>query len=350
MRFLPLEIPLPTFWSAAERALFVGTTLEAAIEAKSKSLYREFTMIQKATASIDWCKRHWWDADTGQLSIDDWTRVDAIYRSRALDLPGTGHAVVPCADMANHASGDDTTALYDTDRDGNAILVLRNGKSLEKGDEVTITYGDEKGACEMLFSYGFIEASVSVARELYLDLDIPDDDPLRFAKRAVSKSPPGFRIFTRENSTDWEGPFVWLLCVNEEDGLRFRLLQTNDGKKELLVFWHDVEIEDVSNLSSLLRAERSWDVFNLRAIMTLQARIKEQLALLEASDSPFNEEESVHNMVYSHAMRNALRLRNLEQTLMLQAYEDFEHQVSSIQLKTFFSLLLINALSENSPP
>lgn len=326
IKFLPSEVPLPTFWNSAERELLRGTTLEAAIKAKTKSLDREFTMLQTATALITWCERHWWGKSEGQLSIDDWKWADAIYRSRALDLPGTGHAIVPCIEMANHASGDDTTALYETDSDGNAILVLRPGKTCEIGEEVTITYGDEKGACEMLFSYGFIEDSMVIARELYLDLDIPDDDPLRLAKRAVSNSPPGFKIFARETSTDWEGPFVWLLCVNEEDGLEFQLLRTTDDKRELQVLWHGVEIRDISKLDSVLRAEPLWDLYNLRAIMTLQDRTKLQLALLDINDPQINRED-LSEISVNHHRRQALKLRDLEQTLMIQACEDFEQQV-----------------------
>jgi len=62
-----------------------------------------------------------------------------MYRSRALDLPNTGHAMVPCVDMANHASGDATVALYETDDHENAVLQLRWGKRLHPGEEVTIT-------------------------------------------------------------------------------------------------------------------------------------------------------------------------------------------------------------------
>ena len=36
----------------------------------------------------------------------------------------------------------------------------------------------------MLFSYGFIEDTMISAKELFLDLDIPDDDPLKPAKKA----------------------------------------------------------------------------------------------------------------------------------------------------------------------
>jgi hypothetical protein len=73
------------------------------------------------------------------LTFDDWMCVDAMYRSRALEFPGTGDCMVPCVDMANHASGDATAALYETDGDGNGLLLLREGKHVEPGEEVTIT-------------------------------------------------------------------------------------------------------------------------------------------------------------------------------------------------------------------
>jgi hypothetical protein len=77
--------------------------------------------------------------DRLKITFDDWMQVDAIYRSRALEFPGVGDAMVPCVDMANHASGDATAALYETDEDGNGLLLLREGKSIQKGGEITIT-------------------------------------------------------------------------------------------------------------------------------------------------------------------------------------------------------------------
>lgn len=47
--------------------------------------------------------------------------------------------MVPCVDMANHASGDATAALYETDENGNGLLLLRDGKNITAGGEVTIT-------------------------------------------------------------------------------------------------------------------------------------------------------------------------------------------------------------------
>lgn len=326
VKFLPSKVFLPIFWSDEERAIAAGTSLEAALDSKLKSLDREFTHLHDSTASIGWCEKHWWNAGSGMLSLYDWKEVDAMYRSRALDLPGTGHAMVPCVDMANHASGDDTVALYDTDIAGNAVLVLRAGKVLRPGEEVSITYGDEKGACEMLFSYGFIEDTMTSAQELFLDLDVPDDDPLKLAKKAVSKSAPGFKLFIKDGSISWEGEFVWLICVNEEDGLDFRLLQTIDGEKELKMFWQDDEILDISKLRDLLEGEPLWDVFHLRAITTLQGRIEQQLLALERNKTSIDMTQLQVNHTAS-SYYTIRRLRNLEETLMLQAYEQIEEKV-----------------------
>lgn len=329
VRFVPPEENLPSFWSEDKRALAAGTSLEAALDSKLRSLDREFTHLRDSTSMIGWCQRHWWNAGADGLTFDDWKAVDSMYRSRALDLPGTGHAMVPYIDMANHASGDDTVALYETDADGNAVLIRREGKTLNFGNEVTITYGDDKGACEMLFSYGFIEDSMTSARELFLDLKIPDDDPLKLAKTSIARSPPGFKLYESGGSIDWDGGFVWLVCVNEEDGLDFRLLQTIDGERELKVFWKDQEILPNLGLRDLLQEEQLWDVFQLRAVATLQSRVEQQLLALERAKAGNHSMEDLHKASCPHL--NTIKLRDLEEKLMVQAYEDFEQQVCNLR-------------------
>ncbi|KAK4696695.1 hypothetical protein P7C71_g1268, partial [Lecanoromycetidae sp. Uapishka_2] len=333
VQYVPANTSLPTLWSNGERSVLTGTSLEAAVDAKLNSLDREYTLLREKTASIDWCKQYWWDMGTGSLKLDDWKQIDAMYRSRALDLPGTGHAMVPCVDMANHASGDATAALYETDRDGNAILYLRDGRNVSVGDEITITYGDEKGACEMLFSYGFLEANMASAKELFLDLDIPDDDPLRFAKKAISKdkAAPGFRLYLQSQSDtiDWEGSFVWLLCVNEEDGLEFKVLQNQEGGRELQALWKEKDITDLSQLLEILKQERLWDVFHLRAIATLQTRVEQQLFRLEGSKGyidDLSEIEPLDSGIYL----NAMKLRDLERSLLLHASDNFKMKKSEL--------------------
>ena len=139
IKFLPPSFPLPTFYSGEERELLRGTSLATAVEAKITSLEKEFEFLRQATESVVWCQQCWWEEGPGRLTFDDWKYVDAAYRSRMVDLPQSGYAMVPCIDMVNHVAGLAVKALYDADSDGNAILQLRPGKCLKAGEEVTIS-------------------------------------------------------------------------------------------------------------------------------------------------------------------------------------------------------------------
>ena len=142
VKFLPSSIPLPSVYSEEELELLRGTSLQAAVEAKSAVLEREFKHLRECTEeAIPWCRECWWNEELGGncVSIEDWKYVDAVYRSRMLDLPAIGHSMVPCLDMVNHASGGKANAFYERDKDGNVVLRLRPGKSIHPGDEITIS-------------------------------------------------------------------------------------------------------------------------------------------------------------------------------------------------------------------
>lgn len=329
IKYLPTEL-LPTFWTQAERDLLKGTTLAPALSAKMNSLYREFEQLRVATIDIPWCSESWWDEVDGLLSFNDWLQVDAMYRSRALEYPGVGDCMVPCIDMANHSSGDATAAIYEVDGQGNAVLLLRDGKLVKPDEEITITYGDKKGACEMIFSYGFIEDDMETARELFLDLVIPDHDPLKHSKAMLADCPPGFKIF-ETNTIDWAGEYVWLICVNEEDGLRFKIQQTVDGDQELVATWKDQEIESFDNFKDVLQQDDMWDIFQLRAVVVLQERVASQLTEL------YQAEEQIEHMdcregsgVRDRPRQLSIQLRQLECDLLEKAYSFFEDQVSKV--------------------
>ena len=139
VKFFPPSFPLPTFYSAEELELLGGTSLAIAVEEKVASLEREYEHLRHSTEGIPWCRQCWWDEETGKFTMDDWRYIDAAYRSRMVDLPGSGHSMVPCIDMANHVAGESVKALYDVDSEGNAVLQLRWGQSLQPGEEVTIS-------------------------------------------------------------------------------------------------------------------------------------------------------------------------------------------------------------------
>lgn len=328
-KLLPTSVLLPTFYTVDERNLLFGTSLQDALDQKLRSLESEFDELYGRTQDIPWCQRYWWDEEDGKLTFEDWLLVDALYRSRALDLPGAGHAMVPCIDMANHASGVETIALYETGQDGQAILQTRPDKKLANGEEVTITYGDEKGACEMIFSYGFLEPAMSSANMIFLDLDIPGDDPLRMAKKTANTEAPGVRLFVdSDGNLKWEGDYIWWACINEEDGLDFRVAQETDGNRQLEVLWKDLQI-DPSQLSKALEDDLMWDVFRLRALVMLQERVSIQLSHLEASAEEYLEYQG------QPGVRDAVwaligRLRALEGRQLSMFHRVLEEQVGNI--------------------
>lgn len=281
-------------------------------------------------------------------------------------------------DLASHASGEATTAYYDRD-DSNYKLLVIKGKSIKKDEEVTITYGDEKGACEMIFSYGFLEEGMDTAETLYMNLGIPSDDPYRAVKASQAECAPGFKlidisddIVTKDNPTsntsagnavesgvrnemgtkggqesahetsppiptksasgaiDWKGDFVWLLCVAEEDGLSFELAHTVDGQEEMRATFQGQELaQPAGDLRRILAQSELWDVYRLRAIVILQQRVFEQLQTLYTTQDQI--ELTPHgdaSEVSEQRFELALKLRRLEFELLEKAYEDFEAQVS----------------------
>lgn len=264
------------------------------------------------------------------MDFDDWLQVDAMYRSRALDYPLIGHCMVPCVDLANHDPHEGTIAIYEKDASGNAVLVLRDGKTLNEGDEVTISYGDEKGACEMLFSYGFLDESMETAETLFLSLTIPDGDIMRAAKMEAAGCAPGFKLIDAgDEEVDWKGDFVWLLCVSEEDGLHFDVARTVDGEEEIHGFFGEHElIGGAAELYRLLGQSELYDLYRLRAVIILQQRVFDQMQVLYSSQDdmeavPHGEGTEVRQGAYDQAMK----LRRLEFELMERAYEQFEKEV-----------------------
>ncbi|KAI9819683.1 MAG: hypothetical protein M1832_003917 [Thelocarpon impressellum] len=315
-------VSLPTTWTEREQALLVGTSLEAALSAKLSRMKREFEHIRDSTRTIPWCARVWWDGD--RLTIDDWLLVDAWYRSRALSFGLDADALVPWIDMLNHSKGEATNAYFDRDAEGNAVLLLPRARGFRKGEELTISYGDGKSASEMLFSYGFIDDDGQGTAGLSLDLDIPDDDPLKEAKEAVSSTAGALRISAGGDTgtATWESGSVWLGCVNEEDGLQFRVLQTVTGQHELRLFWKGQDVSGkVDSFEAMLRGDAAWDVYRLRALAMVRARVEAQMRRLYGSEGAARE-AGKHEGVRRPVWEAATKLRHMEQGLLKRALDD----------------------------
>ena len=321
--FLPKRISLPTFYTSEERDLLIGTSLKDALNQKLDSLDREFEELKQATSHIEWCQKYWWDEDDGDVTIVDWKLVDAMYRSRALDLPQIGHAMVPVLDMANHISDNRRNARFEVGENGDVLLVREDGVKIEEGEEINITYG-AGGACETIFSYGFLDEGALSARELFLTMDIPLDDPLRIPKKAAAKEPPGIRVFVDSDGLiRWEGALVWWAAVNEEDGLDFQVIQSIDGARELRTLWKNEEFQS-TEFHTKIGADANFDIFCLRATVLVQERVELQGAELVRSEQAFAE----GSLQVESGVREVLnRLRNLEIGLLMSAYETLEKQV-----------------------
>lgn len=188
----------------------------------------------------------------------------------------------------------------------------------------------------MIFSYGFLESGVPTARELFLSLDIPDDDPLKLAKKKICNDAPGVRLYVEDDesgTTGWESPFVWWACVNEEDGLDFEVLQTQDGNRELKATWKGEEIgtQSSSSLKDMIAKDPLWDVFQLRAVVILQGRLETQLSMLEETEEAFSsvehDKEGTKTGIRSDVYTTIKRLRALETDLLRRGIQDLTRTV-----------------------
>ena len=307
--------------------LLAGTSLGAACASKLMSLQGEYNLLQKSASQTRWFR-----LVADHLTFKDWIDVDAMYRSRALDFPEIGHCMVPCLDLANHEPGEKTVAVYEKDDEGNALLLLREGKMVPVNGEVTITYGDDKGACEMLFSYGFLDGEqLNSATTLFLSLGGVVGADLARAIMDSAKCAPGFKLVDiHDDQVNWIGDHVWFLSVNSDDGLGFEVARTTDGEEEVHAFFQGQEIAGgAAQLRSILAATELWDVYRLRAITILQQRIFDELQVLYAGQdaaeaTPHGDGTEVRETQYQQAME----LRRLEFDLMNKAYEQFENEVS----------------------
>ncbi|KAI3393471.1 hypothetical protein diail_4235 [Diaporthe ilicicola] len=323
VKFLDDEVPVPTLWKEDERSLLQGTSLEAALSAKLLALNSEFDELRDKSSEIEIWNAAFWDNNAVRLA--DWLLVDAFFRSRVLELPRSGPSLVPCVDMANHSSSD-ANAYYEENNNGDVILLLRPGGHVNQGDEVNISYGSEKPAAEMLFSYGFID-STSATKSLRLPLRPLPDDPLGKAKVHAFQDAPSVDIKEIDGSVICTSPFAHLLILNEEDGLDFRILQDNDGGRELRTFWRDEDVTDkTGSFDQLVSGHELISVFKLRVNMAISQRLEEQLERLSSSPPGDNDVVSAPDQENSPNATNARTLRLIEKSVLDKAVVVLEEQ------------------------
>ncbi|KAI0450273.1 hypothetical protein F5B21DRAFT_440863 [Xylaria acuta] len=319
-KLLPTQVPVPTLWSESELSLLRGTSLEPAVSAKLSALEREFNRIREMTRDLPR-----WNAlleIDEAVTISDWILLDALYRSRSLALPKSGESMVPCLDLVNHSNP--ATAYFEENARDEVMLLLRKGAArVLKQDEVTIDYGHDKSAAEMLFSYGFID-SASAARSIVLPVESIGDDPLAKAKLCVFGSAPTLKIIDNDTGVPhWDAPFVHLMCLNNEDGLHFKILRETDGSQYLRMFWQDADVtEEAGNMESIIKGHDLYQIFRLRAVVTVLGMVLQQLEALGAYD-----EESISNeSERPHISKAISQLRTAEKDLFERISQVLEHE------------------------
>jgi hypothetical protein len=288
------------------------------VRAKLSSLASEFEFVREKSSDIPFWNDLLWRYD--QKTLQDWIMLDAWYRSRCLELPRSGVCMVPYLDMINHSQ--DPTAWYDeTDRD-EVVLQLWRGVTVAKGEEVTISYGTNKSAAEMLFSYGFLESDEK-SGSIILPFETFQDDPLSKAKLTVFGEPPKVHVLLdKQGVAKWECPFAYLSCVNEEDGLDFRVLQDVEGNRELRVFWHREDVTArTKDFEAVIREHQIFPVVKLRAVSILQSSLQDQLKQLQLHA----DHDAVGVRVECKA--GAAALRDLERAILAQSVEAMEIEV-----------------------
>ena len=236
--------------------------------------------------------------------------------------------MVPCLDIVNHAR--DANAYYEQASNGDAVLLLRPNKRAQTGEEITISYGSSKSSAEILFSYGFVDEGIDTD-SLVLDLHPLPDDPLGKAKIATFSGRPVVRISSEANAVEWLSPFVYFICVNEEDGLEFRVLQQTDGSQsQLQVFWQDIDVtESTADFEKHIAQHTLKDVFSLRAVCILEDRLQEQLERLYATADIFAIIETSMAEIDKSLFTAASKLRYRETALLERAFNALDSQLSS---------------------
>ncbi|KXH58284.1 SET domain-containing protein [Colletotrichum salicis] len=301
---------------------------QSATAAKIVALTDEFDEVREISSTLPFWNELFWESD--KVSLIDWVRVDAWFRSRCLELPKSGEAMVPVLDLANHSSK--ANAYYEENGKDEVVLLLRPGCRVSSGDEMTISYGDAKSGAEMLFSYGFIDPA-SAADRITLPLIPMEDDPLGKAKLHVFEGAPTVEFVRTNGSLSWKSPFAYFMCLNEEDGLSFRVLQDTGGSRELKLFWQD---EDVTTTTTAFEQHIDGhplaQIFRLRVVSVLGDLVGSQLERLATGMSLEDLDESLNEggLVCGTCISAAATLREQETSLLEAAVKAIEDQKTEL--------------------
>jgi len=115
---------------------------------------------QRASMTDEW--RHLTEAALCAAPHGVYLWAKCVLRTRAFSLPGTGPALVPLIDLANHLTIGATARWRLADAHGTPHVQLLANYTLDPGDEVTQCYDADADFLDMFERYGFFDGSAVV--------------------------------------------------------------------------------------------------------------------------------------------------------------------------------------------
>ncbi|KAK9473013.1 uncharacterized protein V1510DRAFT_415785 [Dipodascopsis tothii] len=232
LAFYPREgVLTPTTWTEPERLLLAATSIFRAVDAKRNKLESEFLAFEKVFSRV---------YPGESMTLHEYLLADFYISSRAMEMPSSTDrkvGLVPLVDFANHRAHVETNCKYEYLADG-SIALVSVGRAVAAGDELVISYGDDKGAGEMLFSYGFvpaIETDDGFVADGALKLRIVPELEEDRAKEYLLGKPAVLEIRQdgASRTVEWTCDYLWLAIVGRRDGLELELVELVTGEDEL---------------------------------------------------------------------------------------------------------------------
>ena len=167
------DVPLLT-WSGDDLAALAGTRTHAAVLARRSFVHAVHEHVFGAQSPV---------------SVAQLTWALATITSRALSDPLAPMTLCPVLDLTNHAADASCQHSYDA---ATRSFVLIAKRTLDPGEQVTISYGTALDNDRLLRLYGFTEHSNKIAGAALLPPPWPaprPDDPLRAKKLRTLRRP-----------------------------------------------------------------------------------------------------------------------------------------------------------------
>jgi hypothetical protein len=115
-----------------------------------KESEREILSLLQSTSDFQWAFATVRSRCVGMDAEND-SDIDERIRTGAIDTNEV-RIMLPGFDLLNHKAGAQSTHHYDADQDA---YILRSQETLSAGDQVFISYSDERDNLKMLMTYGF---------------------------------------------------------------------------------------------------------------------------------------------------------------------------------------------------